>query len=85
MQEKRLWTTAFPAPSRGQLGKQERRGEKPLTPSQEEEKTFKRDFSSPSHLYQEESARKPGYELFFPATPQQLPFPRRDGEASTDP
>lgn len=46
-------TISWPAGEAGMEGK------KQLTPSQEtKKKSFKRNFSSPSHVYQEESARK---------------------------
>lgn len=78
-EERRLWTIAFPAPSRGQLGKRERREKKHLTPSQEAEKTFKRDSSSTSHLYQESDSLAMNH-----THPQQMFFLRRTGEAKID-
>lgn len=84
MEERWLWTTAFPAPSRGRLEEQERRKKKHLTPSQEAGKTFKRDFSSTSHLYQKDLARKPCHEPFFHTHTQQLLFLRTNREARID-
>ena len=77
MEERQLWTTAFPAPSRGRTGEAGKEGKKHVIPSQETEMTFKRDFSSPSHLYQEESARKPCHEPFFPSHPAAA-FPKEE-------
>lgn len=71
-------TISWPA---GGTGKEEK---KHLTPSQEAGKTFKRDFSSTSHLYQKDLARKPCHEPFFHTHTQQLLFLRTNREARID-